>query len=101
MTVPTTTIDGLLRQAAGRIDRVDAEWLLAHALAQPRSWLFAHAGEPLPAAVAERFDGLVARRVAGEPVAYLTGIQGFWSLALEVSPATLVPRPETERLVEL
>jgi len=94
------TIETLLRQAAA-IDRVDAEWLLAHALGRPRAWLFAHAGDPVPAETAERYTALLARRAAGEPVAYLTGTQGFWTLELEVSPATLIPRPETELLVEL
>jgi len=94
------TIETLLRQAAA-IDRVDAEWLLAHALERPRAWLFAHAGDPVPEEAAERFTALLARREAGEPVAYLTGVQGFWTLELEVSPATLIPRPETELLVEL
>lgn len=94
------TVETLLRQAAA-IDRVDAEWLLAHVLGRPRSWLFAHSGDPVPIAAAVRFATLSARRQAGEPVAYLTGTQGFWTLDLEVSPATLIPRPETERLVEL
>ncbi|GHC08292.1 peptide chain release factor N(5)-glutamine methyltransferase [Thermomonas carbonis] len=95
------TLAALLRQAATTIDRVDAEWLLAHALQKPRSWLFAHADQPVPADVAMRFAGLCARRQAGEPVAYLTGMQGFWTLDLAVSPATLIPRAETELLVEL
>ena len=80
---------------------MDAEWLLAHALARPRSWLFAHAQDPVDAEAAARFADLLERRAAGEPVAYLTGTQGFWSLELDVSPATLIPRPETELLVEL
>ncbi len=100
MSAPPNTIDALLRLAATAIDRVDAEWLLAHALGRPRSWLLAHAGDPLPAAAAECFAALQARREAGEPVAYLTGTQGFWTLELDVSPATLIPRPETELLVE-
>ena len=95
------TVESLLRQAVTTIDRVDAEWLLAHAVARPRSWLFAHAGDPVPPDVAERFEALLARRQVGEPVAYLTGTQGFWTLDLEVSRATLIPRPETELLVEL
>lgn len=94
------TIEILLRQTAA-IDRVDAEWLLAHALGRPLAWLFAHAGDDVPAETAEHYTALMARRAAGEPVAYLTGEQGFWTLALEVSTATLIPRPETERLVEL
>ena len=101
MPAAPATLDALLRHAAVTIERVDAEWLLAHALAKPRSWLFAHADDPVPPAVAERFAALLARRQAGEPVAYLTGTQGFWTLELEVSPATLIPRPETELLVEL
>lgn len=101
MPAAPATIDALLRHAAATIDRLDAECLLAHALARPRSWLFAHAGDAVEAAAGARFATLLARRQAGEPVAYLTGVQGFWTLELEVSPATLIPRPETELLVEL
>ena len=99
MTAAPETVETLLPQAAA-IDRVDAEWLLAHSLQTPRSWLFAHSGDAVPAEAAVRFAALLARRQAGEPVAYLTGSQGFWTLDLAVSPATLVPRPETELLVE-
>lgn len=101
MTPDATTPAHLLAAARSRIDPVDAEWLLAHALARPRSWLFAHAQDPVDAEAAARFADLLERRAAGEPVAYLTGTQGFWSLELDVSPATLIPRPETELLVEL
>lgn len=94
-------LDALLRDARTRIDAVDAEFLLAHVLDKPRGWLFAHADEPLAAATAAAFETLVQRRHAGEPVAYLTGRRGFWRFDLAVSPATLIPRPETERLVEL
>ena len=94
-------IRDLLQRASAVIERVDAEWLLAHALGRPPGWLWAHADDPVDAAVREAFDALVARRAAGEPVAYLTGTRGFWTLDLGVSPATLIPRPETERLVEL
>lgn len=97
-----TTVRESLRDAAKRLgDRADAEWLLLHALAQPRSWLFAHAADALAADVQQRFDALVERRATGEPVAYLTGRRGFWTLDLEVTTATLIPRPETELLVEL
>lgn len=82
-------------------ERVDAELLLLHVVQQPRSWLFAHADDTLEMDVQTAFAALVERRAAGEPVAYLTGRQGFWSQELEVTPATLIPRPETERLVEL
>jgi len=82
-------------------ERADAEALLLHVLGQSRSWLFAHADDALDTDVRTAFEALVARRAAGEPVAYLTGRRGFWTLELEVTPATLIPRPETELLVEL
>lgn len=94
------SVRALLDAAMVRIDPVDAEWLLAHALSQSRAWLFAHRDDPVPASTAAAFEALVARREAGEPVAYLTGSQGFWSFVLRVTPDTLIPRPETERLVE-
>lgn len=79
----------------------DCALLLALALDVPRAWLLAHAEHrPHDAAVA-RFESLLQRRLAGEPMAYLRGRQGFWSLELELTPDVLVPRPETERLVEL
>jgi release factor glutamine methyltransferase len=82
-------------------DRLEAEVLLVHALGKPRSWLIAHATDALEPAHIEAFEALVQRRLRGEPVAYITGHRGFWSLELEVTPATLIPRPETELLVEL
>jgi release factor glutamine methyltransferase len=95
-------VRSLLAAATQRLgERIDAEVLLLHVLDKPRSWLFAHADDELDTAVQTAFHDLVARRVAGEPVAYLTGRRGFWSLELEVTPATLIPRPETELLVEL
>ena len=95
------TVARLLARARDLIDPADAALLLAHALGKSRSWLFAHADDALGEAEAERFDVLLARRAAGEPVAYLTGWRGFWTLELAVTPATLVPRPETELLVDL
>lgn len=94
-------LDVLLCEARARIDSIDAEWLLAHALERPRSWLYAHADEHVDAATRARFAALVERRAAGEPVAYLTRSRGFWNFDLRVTPDTLIPRPETERLVEL
>jgi release factor glutamine methyltransferase len=94
-------LDLLLRNASGRIDPVDAAMLLAHVLGQPRSWLHAHGDDDVADAAAARYGELLARRMAGEPVAYLTGTRGFWRFDLRVTPDTLVPRPETERLVEL
>lgn len=100
-TIPVHDADALLRSAAARIDATDARWLLAHALGRSQTWLFAHARDPVPADAVARFDTLVARREAGEPVAYLTGVRGFFGFDLAVSPATLIPRPDTELLVEL
>ncbi len=94
-------IDALLRQARARIDAADAMLLLAHVLQRPRAWLHAHGDEVIEAALVTRFQALLARREAGEPVAYLIGRRGFWRFELAVTPATLIPRPETEWLVEL
>jgi len=100
MTQPCT-VTALLAEASRDLDADDARWLLTHALGRDRSWLYAHADEEVDGGAARVFQALCARRRAGEPVAYLTGRQGFWTLELAVSPATLVPRPETEMLVEL
>lgn len=93
--------DALLSATQRLGDRVDAEILLAYALSKPRSWLFAHADDALSAEHASAYTVLVEQREAGEPIAYITGRRGFWSLDLEVTSATLIPRPETELLVEL
>lgn len=79
--------------------RLDAEVLLAHVIGRPRSYLYAHGDAPVTPAAGSRFARLVARRAQGWPVAYLCGRREFWSLDLEVSPSTLIPRPETELLV--
>lgn len=94
-------VDAALRDAARRIGRTDAQWLLLHVLGRSQAWLFAHADDALDARHAQAFEAVVARREAGEPVAYLTGRRGFRSLELEVAPGVLIPRPETELLVEL
>jgi release factor glutamine methyltransferase len=98
----TSDIRSALAAATHRLgDRTDAEVLLAYALSKPRSWLIAHADDVLSAEHASAYNVLVEQRQAGEPVAYITGRRGFWSLDLEVTPQTLIPRPETELLVEL
>jgi release factor glutamine methyltransferase len=94
-------IDAALRQARERVDAVDAELLLAHVLGKSRSWLFAHGDDLIDADTEREFIALLERRIAGEPAAYLTGRRGFWRFDLQVTPDTLVPRPETELLVEL
>lgn len=97
------TIENLLNSAElpdSPSPRLDAEWLLAAALGKPASYLRTWPEREVPAEVAGRFAADLARRRAGEPVAYILGRQGFWSLELEVAPATLIPRPDTELLVE-
>ena len=80
---------------------LDAELLLAHVLGKPRSYLRTWPEREATAEQRDRFEQLLARRRKGEPIAYLLGNQGFWSLELQVSPDTLIPRPDTERLVEV
>ena len=100
MPILPATVHHVLRAAAARIDRIDAELLLLHVLGKPRSWLFGHDTDALDMGDVAAFEALIARREGGEPVAYLTGRRGFWTLGLAVTPATLIPRPDTELLVE-
>lgn len=99
------TLADALRSATARLKdsdspQLEAELLLAHALGRDRSHLRAHADAGLAPGQAADFERLVAARARGEPIAYLTGKREFWSLELRVTPATLIPRPETELLVE-
>lgn len=99
-----TRIRAILSAARQRLSasaRLDCEVLLAHVLQRPRSSLYAHPDDELSPAEFRRLTALLTRRLAGEPIAYLTGEREFWSLPLTVTPATLIPRPETELLVEL
>jgi len=80
--------------------RLDAEVLLCHALDRPRSWLIAHADDALDAASIQAFNSLLKRRMQREPVAYITGEKEFWSHEFQVAPGVLIPRPETEHLIE-
>ena len=77
------------------------ELLLMHALGRDRAWMYGHPEEVVDAAAAERFLTLIARRAEGEPVQYLIGKQEFWGLEFEVTPAVLIPRPETEHVMEV
>ena len=94
-----TTIRALLAWARTSLPqeeaRTDSEVLLAFVLQRSRTFLYAHDQDQVPSLAAARYRGLIARRLDGEPVAYLTGQREFWSLDLRLSPATLVPRPET------
>jgi release factor glutamine methyltransferase len=99
------TLADASRAAAARLTdsdspQLDAELLLACALGCDRSHLHAHPEAPLSASQAQHYGELVEARRRGEPIAYLTGEREFWSLLLKVTPATLIPRPETELLVE-
>lgn len=101
------TIAETVKNAARTLDahsdspRLDAELLLAKLLELPRSALIARADESLDAQQERAYRELIEQRGRGTPVAYLTGIREFWSLPLAVTPAVLVPRPETECLLEL
>ncbi len=95
-----STVAELLSEAR-QLSLEDAPLLLAHVLGRNRSWLFAWPEHELTPAQQQRYLQLLERRRQGEPLAYLIGEKEFWSLVLEVSPAVLIPRPETELLVEL
>ena len=99
------TLSQTLRAAAARLTdsdspQLDAELLLGHVLGRDRSYLRAHPEAALDAVQARRYAELVEDRCRGKPIAYLTSEREFWSLLLKVTPATLIPRPETELLVE-
>jgi release factor glutamine methyltransferase len=89
-----------LRGAAIEAPRLEARRLLAHVLGTTEEALLRDPRAPVPADKAAQFAGLLARRVAHEPFAYLIGHVGFWTLELEVSPATLIPRADSESLIE-
>lgn len=100
------TVRALLQEATQRLalsspsPRIDADCLLQQALQKDRAWLRLHEAEAVAADDRARFEAMLRRREHGEPVAYITGMRGFWSLDLEVGPATLIPRADTEVLVE-
>jgi release factor glutamine methyltransferase len=78
-----------------------AELLLLHTISRDRTWLYAHPEAPLSESDEQKFSALLARRAAGEPTQHLTGKQEFWGLEFEVTPDVLIPRPETEHLIEV
>jgi release factor glutamine methyltransferase len=78
-----------------------AELLLLHVVGRDRTWLYAHPEDEISMEQEERFLSLIARRAAGEPTQYLTGKQEFWGLEFEVTPDVLIPRPETEHVIEV
>lgn len=105
------TLDTTLRQGADvlgatlnldpRESRLEAQILLCHIMQQPRAYLAAHDRDLLPPEQAAAFNALLQRRLGGEPIAYILGKREFYSLDFKVTPAVLIPRPETELLVEL
>ncbi|MBZ5489115.1 peptide chain release factor N(5)-glutamine methyltransferase [Halomonas aquamarina] len=101
------TLDALLQKAARRLQaagsaspRLDAEVLLAYVTGHDRTWLYTWGDRECPPWEHARFDALIAARIQGQPVAYLTGEREFWGLKLATSKDTLIPRPDTETLVE-
>jgi release factor glutamine methyltransferase len=94
------TLRDALLEASATISRRDAETLLAHILHRDRAWLLAHADDDLPAPDLEALRSLTTRRAAQHPLQHLTGMQEFFGLTFRVTPDVLIPRPETEHLVE-
>lgn len=97
---PLRICDALRQAQQAGVDRLDAQLLLGHLLSRPRTWLVAHDEQPLPPAAQASWPAALARRAQGEPLAYVLGEQEFCGLALSVNPNVLVPRPETEVLVQ-
>jgi release factor glutamine methyltransferase len=103
-----TDIRSALRDAIAQLERehvpsapLAAELLLMHTLGRDRAWLYAHPEQELDAAARERYFSLIAQRANGVPVQHLTGHQEFWGLDFEVTPDVLIPRPETEHVIEV
>lgn len=100
-----TTVRDLLQEGKCQLDgfespRLEAEILLMHTLGVSRAWLFAHSDQTIEGSAADMYRKHIQRRQGGEPIAYITGTREFWSLDFKVSPAVLIPRPETEILIE-
>jgi release factor glutamine methyltransferase len=101
------TIAGILKRASEQLraaavasDILDAQSLLAHALGRDRTYLIINFNEQLSDEIITRYESLITRRAAGEPLQYITGHQEFFGLEFEVTPAALIPRPETELIIE-
>ena len=104
---PKDTIVDVLKTSAARLlasgicsARLDTRVLMSHVLGCDHSWLLGHGNEVLPYNLYEEYEGLIRRRELREPVAYLTGFREFWSIPFSVTPDTLIPRPDSETLVE-
>jgi release factor glutamine methyltransferase len=103
MDVRAALKEGMAQLRAAQIPShtLATELLLMHALGRDRAWIYTHPEEAVDPPIAQKFLALIARRAAGEPVQYLTGKQEFWGLEFEVNPAVLIPRPETEHVMEV
>ena len=101
MTVSEALAEARRRLAGFTAGALEADILLRHVLGVDRAWLYANGGQRLDDSAQQRYLDLVRRRREGEPIAYITGVREFWSLPLRVSPDVLIPRPETELLVEV
>jgi release factor glutamine methyltransferase len=103
MDIRSALKDAMARLSAANVPShaLAAELLLMHTLGLDRAWIYAHPEFELDAAQVERYCELVARRASGVPTQYLTGKQEFWGLEFEVTPAVLIPRPETEHIIEV
>jgi release factor glutamine methyltransferase len=103
MDVRSALKQGMTQLRAARVPShtLAAELLLMHALERDRTWLYSHPESSVDDVVAEKYFTLIARRAAGEPTQYLTGKQEFWGLEFEVNPSVLIPRPETEHVIEV
>jgi len=102
-TVRSALRDGMVQLAAANTPShaLAAELLLMHATGRDRAWIYAHPEAELDEQRAKIFFALIARRASGVPTQYLTGRQEFWGLEFEVTPAVLIPRPETEHVIEV
>lgn len=105
--IPAVNVRAALRDAMAQMrsagvpsHALAAELLLMHIMGRDRAWLYAHPEAPLDAEDARLYFELVTQRAAGKPTQYLTGKQEFWGLEFEVTPAVLIPRPETEHVIE-
>lgn len=96
---PTTVAQALQHAREAGLERLDAQLIVGGVLGRTRTWLLAHDTDALAAPDAQRIAALVARRAAGEPLAYLHGDQEFFGMNLRVTPDVLIPRPDTETLV--
>lgn len=103
MDIRTAMKQGLaqLRDAQVPSYTLAAELLLLYVLSRDRTWIYSHPEEEISVANAERYSALIRRRAAGEPTQHLTGKQEFWGLEFEVTPDVLIPRPETEHVIEV